>query len=280
MNKLGFMQGRLSPIVDNQIQAFPFDYWLNEFSIANKLGLSCMEWTLDYPKLRTNPLLLKEYQKRISNISLTNNISIPSVTLDCCMQKPFWKVENSNILNDLLFDFKTIIISANAIGAKILVLPLVDNGSINNESEHDILKEILMSFSDLLQINQIRIAFESDYEPYKLSNFINEFDSNLFGINYDIGNSASMGFSPKEEFSCYGKRIINVHIKDRILNGTTVRLGNGNADFEEVFNCFKSINYKDNFILQTARSKNNQHFEELSINISFIKKFISDFSIY
>ena len=59
MNKIGFMQGRLSPLVNNQIQSFPFKYWLNEFPLANQLGISCIEWTLDYPKLHQNPLLLK-----------------------------------------------------------------------------------------------------------------------------------------------------------------------------------------------------------------------------
>ena len=52
MNKVGFMQGRLSPILDNKIQAFPFDHWEQEFSIAKELGIKCMEWTLDYPNLR------------------------------------------------------------------------------------------------------------------------------------------------------------------------------------------------------------------------------------
>ena len=51
MNEIGFMQGRLCPM-NNQIQAFPFDDWESEFPLANKLGLSCIEWTLDYPNLR------------------------------------------------------------------------------------------------------------------------------------------------------------------------------------------------------------------------------------
>ena len=55
MNKIGFMQGRLSPLVNNQIQSFPFETWLDEFPLANRLGTSCMEWTLDYPKLHQNP---------------------------------------------------------------------------------------------------------------------------------------------------------------------------------------------------------------------------------
>ena len=29
--KLGIMQGRLSPIIDKKIQAFPENYWISEF---------------------------------------------------------------------------------------------------------------------------------------------------------------------------------------------------------------------------------------------------------
>ena len=45
--QIGFMQGRLSPLVDNQIQAFPFNHWDQEFALAKEIGLGCMEWTLD-----------------------------------------------------------------------------------------------------------------------------------------------------------------------------------------------------------------------------------------
>ena len=36
-NKIGFMQGRLSDLVLNQIQAFPKDNWENEFPEAIQL---------------------------------------------------------------------------------------------------------------------------------------------------------------------------------------------------------------------------------------------------
>ena len=52
--------------------------------------------------------------------------------------------------------------------------------------------------------------------------------------------------------SCYGKRIFNVHIKDRVFNGTTVRLGCGDTCFQEIFDNLKSVGYSGNFILQTA----------------------------
>lgn len=275
MNKIGFMQGRLSPLVNNQIQSFPFEYWLDEFPLANDLGISCMEWTLDYPKLHKNPLLIKEYKNKILSLSQKYNIEVPSITLDCCMQRPFWKTQNKSLFKTLFDDFKLIINASNNIGANILVLPLVDNGSINSAKDFKLLKSSLASLSKILIEKKIKIAFESDYSPSKLKDFIAHFDERFFGINYDSGNSASLNFDPDEEFNQYGKRIINIHIKDRKLNGKTVRLGLGNAKFKKVFKNIIDSDYKGNLILQTARSKNNYHYKELEINLNFVKNFIS-----
>ena len=33
-NNIGFMQGRLSNLIDNKIQSFPWNNWENEFKIA------------------------------------------------------------------------------------------------------------------------------------------------------------------------------------------------------------------------------------------------------
>ena len=151
MNKIGFMQGRLSPLVNNKIQSFPFKSWLEEFPMAQKLGISCMEWTLDYPKLHQNPLLLKEYKRKILDLSEENKITISSITLDCCMQRPFWKAQDELVLETLINDFKLIINAANSIGARILVIPLVDNGSIDNEKEYKLLKNNLLPLSEILK---------------------------------------------------------------------------------------------------------------------------------
>ena len=112
---------------------------------------------------------------------------------------------------------------------------------------------------DDLSQSEIFIIFESDYTPIKLKNFTDHLSTQCFGINYDIGNSASMGFDPIEEIETYGQRILNVHIKDRLLHGTTVPLGCGNANIPKVLHLLKSIEYNGNYILQTARAKDNDH---------------------
>ncbi len=103
------------------------------------------------------------------------------------------------------------------------------------------------------------IVFESDLPPGPLAAFIERFDVDTFGLNYDIGNSASLGFDPEQEFFAYGDRVANVHVKDRSLGGTTVPLGDGDADFDTVFGSLAAVGYSGNYILQTARDVAGDH---------------------
>ena len=107
----------------------------------------------------------------------------------------------------------------------------------------------------------------------KLKFFIEKFDKRYFGINYDVGNSAGLDYEIDDEFRFYGKYIYNLHIKDRVKFGKTVRLGNGNADFIKLFKNLEKIKYTKNLILQTARSNNNRDIEEIKINLDYLKKF-------
>ena len=72
-----------------------------------------------------------------------------------------------------------------------------------------------------------------------------------------------MGFDPTEEFKAYGSRIISVHVKDRKLDGATVPLGDGDANFQKIFRLLHENNYEGNLILQTARSKEGKDAEVL-----------------
>ena len=140
----------------------------------------------------------------------------------------------------------------------MVVVPLVDNGRIENKKHEENLISFLVNHSSLIKKLGMKIIFESDFDPLKLKTFIGKLDRDNFGINYDTGNSASLGFNPIDEIKSYGDRIENVHIKDRVLNGTTVPLGDGDTDFNSIFKSLKDIEYKGNFILQTARSDNNK----------------------
>ena len=255
--KVGVMQGRLSPMINNRIQQFPWESWPNEFVLASKIDIKIIEWTIDTIEFYKNPLINQRNQ--INLIMDQNNISIPSVTCDYFMENPPWKTDLKLVKKGI----SSILQGMRNIKSKILVIPLVDNSSLPDLASTKIVEDFFTDLIPEISQNKLQIAFESDLNPKKLSEFICKFDKNYFGINYDIGNSSSLGFNPKEEFNEYGSRIINVHVKDRKLNGATVPLGEGDADFLEIFRLLQKENYEGNLILQTARSKEGKDTEVL-----------------
>ena len=256
------MQGRLSPIVDGKIQTFPVNNWENEIKEASNIGFNLMEWTLDYDGLLKNPLMTKHGNYRITRLCNEFKIQIKSVTADCFMQKPFWKLSDDELFYHKKI-FLKVVHACSSLGINIIVVPLVDNGSITNSNELKIFSEFISSNSELFLASKIKIAIESDFEPKKLAKFTNNFDSRIFGINYDTGNSAGLGFYPEDEFNAYHERIINIHFKDRVLGGATVPFGQGDTNFILLIKLINEINYDKNFILQGARSYNNKHSEAL-----------------
>jgi len=263
MNKIGFMQGRLSEVINNRIQSFPKETWQDEFLIAERCDFKLVEWTLDQEDLYKNPLLTPEGQNEINILREKHSISIPSLTGDCFMQTPFWKARNEDEKQNLQKIFQDVANACIAVGISMIVIPLVDNGRVDNFEQENILVSFLESQEEYLDKNNLQVVFESDFNARELARFIDQLNPSLFGVNYDIGNSAALGFDPVEEIELYGKRIINVHVKDRVLGGTTVHLGSGNADFKSVFASLNKVGYTGNYILQTARALDNNHAELL-----------------
>jgi hexulose-6-phosphate isomerase len=275
LERIGFMQGRLSAMVDGKIQAFPWNEWREEFPRANALGLGRIEWTIDQERLRENPLTIETAHKEILDLSHQNAIRIPSLTGDCFMQAPFWKA-TGDAQNDLLADLDLVLGSANALGIELVVIPLVDNGKIENAGEAETLLRILTDRSASLSTQGVKIVFESDLPPVELAQFINKFPRETFGINYDIGNSAALGYDCSDEISAYGPRILNVHVKDRLRGGTTVPLGTGAAELAKAIRLLEHSGYCGQYILQTARAADGDHAGALVLYRDMTVRWIED----
>jgi L-ribulose-5-phosphate 3-epimerase len=260
---LGFMQGRLCALVNGKIQAFPWDEWQTEFPAAQKLQIHMMEWTLDQERLYENPLMTPQGQEEIRALCSRHEMRIPSLTGDCFMQAPFWKASGQE-RSDLERDFLAIAHACHAVGIEMIVVPLVDNGGLSDRAQEDDVVNFMLRHASLFASLSLRIIFECDFIPRELARLIDRLPAEGFGINYDIGNSAALGFDPAEEFAAYGPRIVNVHVKDRVLGGTTVPLGTGNAKLQHVFDLLHRQSYRGNYIMQTARAKDHRHAETLA----------------
>lgn len=271
--KIGFMQGRLSPMIDGKIQYFPWGYWENEFKIAGDSDFNIIEWTIDQDRLHENPLMTSEGQNKIKELSKKYNVQVTSVTGDCFMQDPFYKASGEH-QESLISDFRKLCKAANNVGATFVVIPLVDAGRLENKEQESEIIRILIEQKGFFDSLNIKIVFESDYTPEEYLRFLNELPAETFGVNFDSGNSAALGFTPEEEFKLYGDRVLNVHIKDRVLNGTTVPLGSGDCDFKAVFEKLTSVGYNGNLILQTARAQDDSHLETLVGFRDFVKGYL------
>lgn len=277
--RIGFMQGRLCERVDGKIQAFPWRDWESEFPAAAAIDLHLIEWTLDQERLYENPLMTTEGQEKIRALCQHHDLAIPSLTGDCFMQAPFWKVDGQ-ARADLQADFLAIGRACAAVGVRMMVVPLVDNGRLDTAEQESALIEFLLAQQSFLYQYNLQVIFECDFTPGEVARFITRLPSERFGINYDIGNSAALGFNPVEEFAAYGARVVNVHVKDRVLGGTTVPLKTGSADFEAAFFALAKQNYQGNFILQTARAAEGNHSEVLSsyrdMTLQWMQQYVSE----
>jgi len=267
--KIGVMQGRLSRQSRYKIQSFPWKNWHKEFKILNQNNFRYLEWTIDFYNFYKNNIFTK--YKKILYLKKKYKIKINSITCDCFMEKPFWRKKNEKYETY----FQNLVKAAKQIGIKYIIIPLVDNGSIRNSQEEKRLFFLLKKNLLHIKKNKVQILFEVDFNPPKVLKFIKKLDQIFFGINYDTGNSASLGYDLVQEFSMYGKYIKNIHLKDRILNGSSVRLGKGDANFKIFFQQITKIKYKGVLIFQTARAKKfKKDLEEILKNRSYIKKFL------
>lgn len=271
MNKIAFIQGRLVDKVGDNIQAFPRNDWEKELRIASENNINFIELTIDLNRIWENPILSSIGIDHLNNKLLENNIVPLACTADYIMHNPPW-ISNQNKMKMIS---EKIIESLGKINCRYLVIPLVDHSSINKKLENEAIS-FLLSLEPYLLKHNVQIAIESDYEPKELKRFIDKLPPQTFGINYDIGNSASLGYIPDEEFKYYFNRIKHIHVKDRILNGTTVPLGKGSADIEGCFSLLKKYEYSGDFSMQTARDDANNHIGVMLQYIKYVENLLNN----
>ena len=257
--KIGVMQGRLLPKIDGRYQAHPVDKWQDEFLIASDLGLSFIEFILDFDHFESNPLMSSDRCAQIFDLSQKTGVLVKTVCADYFMEAPLHS-RNKNTASTSRKVLEILIFNASKIGVTDIVLPLVDQSSV---SEPELRKRFVETFKPIVKMlndANINICLETDLPPVEFAELIANLDSKKITVNYDIGNSASLGYSPADEFLMYGTRISDVHIKDRIFGGLSVPLGDGDADFHAVLRGLAQVNYTGPLIMQAYR-------DELGIDI-------------
>ena len=276
INRIGVMQGRLLPKYKGRYQAHPDGYWQDEFPIAKELGLGLIEFLFDYEDFRNNPFMTSEGLKKIIELSDKTGVLVKNVCADYFMEAPIHKVADSEIEQNFEV-LKSLIINASKIGASNIVFPCLEKTALSSLEDIKQFSENVNKISELLEKYNINLSLETDLAPEPFIELLDNFDSGRITVNYDTGNSASLGYDPQKEFAAYGNKISNIHIKDRKKGEGSVELGTGDTQFDKIFAELSKLDYKGFFTMQAYRDDDGV--EIFKKQYEWIKNKFSEFSI-
>lgn len=270
-HSIGIMQGRLVAPVGERIQAFPAKDWREEFPRAREAGLSAIEWIFDVGD-DGNPIANDAGLGEMRALGAANGIEVRSLCADYFMPEPLLRgtsAERARRAEKLAWLSERCAMA----GMQRIVLPFVDNSKLDSDEDIAALAKLLA------EINRsgVELHLETSLPPDRFAALLRLCDDPSVKVNYDSGNSASLGFDADEEFTAYGHRIGSVHIKDRVLGGSTVPLGRGAVDFPKLMRNLQRAHYAGDFILQVARDTTGDEVAWTRGNREFLQKLLSEY---
>ena len=249
MNSLAIMLGRVSPPMNNRLQFHPTD-WEAEFPRAKEMGFDHIEWFLDQDIPGFDPIahiwLRPDVVTRIDDAREV----LPISSVDAGMYPTFGERRGNTIRQ---FE-KLLPVLIPRLSTGIINIPLLEHAAPKSPEQKKESKEALEKILMAATAVNGRIALETEMPYGELREFIDTFKNPSIGVCYDIGNCTSYGFDCAKDIRELGKRVFEVHLKDRKVGSTqSLLLGTGDADFDGCFTALAQNGYQGVYTLQAWR---------------------------
>lgn len=248
---VGIMQGRLLPPFEGRFQAFPAADWRREFARAAEAGLACIEWIYEMPHADVNPLGSDAGLAEIAALAAATGVAVRSICADAFMTDPLVGPDARPVPR-ALDRLSWLCGRAAALGATYVVLPFVDSSSLS-PARADAAIRILRRAAPAAREANLELHVECDLAPDRFRAFLEAVDAPNVKANFDIGNSAALGYDPEREMAAIGPYLGSVHVKDRLRGGGTRPLGTGDADLPRALAAVRRAGFARWLILQAAR---------------------------
>ena len=272
MVPVGIMQGRLVPPFDGRIQAFPAENWKEEFELASDAGLACIEWIYEKSKNSLNPLETEKGIKEIKELTKQTGVRVSSICADYYMSEMLVKLDGA--ANDkVVSHLRWLISQSKKLDVNHIVLPFVDASSLASQTHVETVSNIIRFLIPHAVHHDVELHLEADLSPKKFQKLLKKINHPSVRVNFDIGNSAALGYDPIEELRELSPYLGSVHVKDRLLGGGSVPLGTGNADFKTCFRLLRNISFDGCFILQAARGEVGEELKLANKNRSIVENY-------
>lgn len=218
---VGVVQGRLVPSPDpTKIQAFPHERWTEEFSIAQAVGCSHIEWSVanEY-----SPLMQMTHDD-VSFLRERFNIVVDTVCYDALLTHP--QGTHVTTLSFHVSPISDVIRRCAEFNIKTIVIPLLETASLLLPSERASAMATLERIAYIARDNNVKLSLETDLPAIDVVELAEHLG---VGITFDMGNLARRGYDLAEHIKLCGHLVDNIHVKDCTRGGTSVPLGSGDA---------------------------------------------------
>lgn len=277
MPRISIMQGRLVPPEAGRFQSFPKQQWRSEFAHASEAHLDGIEWIYDQFGEDVNPLASDDGVQELKLLCQESRVAVVSACADYFMDRPIVRA-NDRELVEIVDRLVWLLRRCRAAGIERVVVPFVDQSRIDNEDDATRAVSVLDAILPDAEQNSLEVHLETSLAPAAFAALLDRLPSPWLKVNYDSGNSSSLGYDPREEFAAYGQRIGSVHVKDRIRGGGTVPLGTGDADLQAVFEELDKTGYRGDYVLQVARSQAGDEVNWARHNRKYVQELLNHVS--
>ncbi|MDH3712126.1 MAG: sugar phosphate isomerase/epimerase [Cyclobacteriaceae bacterium] len=142
-------------------------------------------------------------------------------------------------------------------GTTVLLVPAVVNEEVGYDEAWDRSTEEIKKMLPAAEETGVKIAIENVWNnflisPLEAAHYIDQFDSNMIGWYFDVGNVIRYGW-PDQWVRILGKRILKIDVKEYsrekqknqgIWEGFKVKLGEGDSDWPKVNKALVAAGYE------------------------------------
>ena len=247
--RVGVMQGRLSPRPSHRLQAFPHETWPEEFALAKGLGFSYLEWIYEAERCQENPIASARGRSAIRACAAASGLPVGSVCGDYFMIHRLSggsaqaRIDNAAALSELVH-------WTRELGASRILLPLLETSALNTPELVHEATESIRRVTPALEACDVVLGLEMEIPGKEYAAVVRGIGHAMVRAYYDTGNSTAQGFDIAKDITPLLPLLEAVHLKDRLPFGTSQPFGHGAANFTEFFQVLSAAGYEGDFLTQ------------------------------
>jgi len=248
-HRIGVMQGRLSPRPENRLQAFPHQSWPEEFALAKRVGFSYLEWIYEAERAEENPIASRAGRAAIRACAKASGLPVGSVCADYFMIRRLAggtaqeRREHAAALSELVR-------WTRELGATRILLPLLETSALGTAQAVREATESIQSVCPALETYDVTLGLEMEIPGHEYAAVIRGIGHSHVRAYYDTGNSTAQGLDIATDILPLLPLLEAVHLKDRVVAGTSQPFGRGAANFDGFFGVLAGAGYRGDFLTQ------------------------------